>query len=124
MPKPITNAVAQLIVQETLASLEKRLAEVDAEHELLKAKAGNRLEDHYRLQSDHRFHRSVYVELAFRQVVGALGGLDAENAAKRILGAADDCCFGVDTRSCAELTVDSARRRARFQKSQHQGVSA
>ena len=124
MPKPITNAVAQLIVLDTLGWLEKKLAEVDAEHELQQAKAGDKLHEYYRLQSDHRQRRGVYLELALRQAIGALGGSEAEEAAKRILGSIDDHCFGVSARSSAEYSVDSARRAARFQKRQHQGVSA
>lgn len=122
MPKPITHAVAQLIVLDTLGWLEKKLAEVDAEHQ--QRKANSTFNERYLRQADHLQERRIYLEIALRQAIGALGGSEAEEAVKRILGSQDDHCFGVCTRASAELSVDSARRAARHRKSAQQGAAA
>lgn len=111
MPKPITTAVAKHIVDDVIADLTKQIAEVEAEF-----LASTR---DYFVKSDARHHmRGVYLQIALRSVIGAIGGDDAEQALLKALGRdPDDHHFGRSTMSAAE---DSARRAAAARRARPQ----
>lgn len=105
MPKPITTAVAKHIVGDVITDLAKQFAEVDAEF-LASTKD-------YFAKSDARHHmHCVYLQIALRSVIGAVGGDEAEQALVKALGREpDDHHFGRHTINAAESDVRRAREQ-------------